>query len=329
MAKQDIITVQLQTITDVKYAVKVRRTDKVEKLKTELWKTTGTKNKIKLMLSKEELDDGRDIQDYIIDDGSVIQMLLAPPEAIKITVHVFKKGTVELDVTDKHMAGDLRTKLLSKEHHLGSTPKIYDFYYDTALLEYDKPLHIYGISDNCNILLQRPDAAFKVRVVDAHSFSLKQFLEVRGTETILPVKERVIEIMNNTKNGEDEENFHPSNVVLFHASANDREAFTELDCETNTLNDYDVKPYDRIVCVKYIKTCLPNGCDIDYDGTSRRIFRTSADESVLSFRLKIQDQLGIPFANQILTIPERDDPRPGDKIGTLDGLRLAKKSPAS
>ena len=94
----EMITVTLQTITNVKYRVKVKETARIEDLKTELYKSSGIKSRVKLLLNKEELDDRKQLMEYQIEDGKIIQMLVVPPEVMNLTVHIFKKGKVTLGV---------------------------------------------------------------------------------------------------------------------------------------------------------------------------------------------------------------------------------------
>ena len=45
-------------------------------------------------------------------------------------------------------------------------------------------------------------------------------------------------------------------------------------------------------------------------------------ESVQSFRLKIQDQLGIPFGKQRLIIPGMESPTYGDRIAHFEDIKI-------
>ena len=117
---EGFITAILQTITDVKYNVKVDAMSKVEALKDELYRTTQIRNKIRLLKDKEELQDGKLLRDYNIADGTVIQVLIIPYEVIQIKIKVFKKGDVTLEVRDNDTIEDLREKLTAKKYCLGS-----------------------------------------------------------------------------------------------------------------------------------------------------------------------------------------------------------------
>ena len=103
-----VITVTLQTITDVRHCVKVKETARVEDLKTELYKSSGIRSKVKLLLNKEELDDKKQLIEYQIAHGEVIQMLVVPPVDIKLIVHIFKKGKVTLKASNNNTPNDVR-----------------------------------------------------------------------------------------------------------------------------------------------------------------------------------------------------------------------------
>ena len=98
----------LQTITDVRHCVKVKETARVEDLKTELYKSSGIRSRVKLLLNKEELDDKKQLIEYQIAHGEVIQMLVVPPVDIKLIVHIFKKGKVTLKASNNNTPNDVR-----------------------------------------------------------------------------------------------------------------------------------------------------------------------------------------------------------------------------
>ena len=220
-----VITVTLQTITDVRHCVKVKETARVEDLKTELYKSSGIRSRVKLLLNKEELDDKKQLIEYQIAHGEVIQMLVVPPVDIKLIVHIFKKGKVTLKASNNNTPNDVRDLLMSKKHNLGVSPKVYDMYYNSNKLKYDKPLHQQGIANDSHIYMQCGDATFKVGLVDAFSFKMKQFLEVQGTDKVCDVKDRVIEVINGSSGKVEKAN--PDSVVLFHQQRHSVD-FTEL-----------------------------------------------------------------------------------------------------
>ena len=168
MAMEGFVTVVLQTITNVKYDVKVATMSKVEALKDELCRITGIKNKIWLLKDKQELDDGKLLRDYKIEESIVIQMLIIPPEMINIDIKVFKKGDVSLKVSDNDTIEVLREKLANKKYCLGSAPQVYDFYYKNQRLGSEKALHFYGLCDGGSIDLKSPNAKLRVYLENAY-----------------------------------------------------------------------------------------------------------------------------------------------------------------
>ena len=248
----EMITVILQTITDVKYRVRVKETARVEDLKTELYKSSSIRSRVKLLVNKEELDDRKQLAEYQIEDGKVIQMLIVPSADIKLTVHVFKKGKVILKISDNDTPGRVRELLMDEKHHLGVSPQVYDLYYNSNKLDHDKPFHLQGIMNDSHIDMECADATFRVILVDAYEFIMKQFLEVRGTDKVRDVKARVIEAIN-TSSGKGKKADRDS-VVLFHQQGED---YTELD--SDQLKKYEVEPYDYLYYVWYKSFALsPN-----------------------------------------------------------------------
>ena len=316
---EGFVTVALQTITDVKYDVEVKEMSKIEVLKNELYRTTGIRNKIRLLKNKEELSDGKLLRDYKIEDGNVIQMLIVPSETININVSVLKKGNVSLEASDNDTIEDLREKLTAKEYCLGSAPRVYDFYYQSHKLDSNKPLHFYGLSEGSNIDLKCHSAKMKLVLVNAQLFVKVRILEFRGTDTIEDVANKVTKVVGEVE-GTDIQN---DDLVLFHSPKSSSETCNELDCEALTLNDYQITPYDQLM---YIRYNIPKWdcADIEYEGRQQRIYDIESEESVCSLMLKIQDQFGVPVAKQKLTIPGMKEPTPNKKIPTLKNISLER-----
>ena len=208
--------------------------------------------------------------------------------------------------------------LLDTKYNLGISPKVYDMYCNSNKLQCGKPLHLQSIENDSHIYMKFINVVFKVCLVDAYSFVMKQFLEVRRTDRIGDVKAKVIEIINNYSKKDNKAN--PDNVVLFHQDQQDID-YTELDSETDQLEMYEVKPYDRLVYVWY-QSFTNVAPDINYKGQSKRLFGADPKETVISFKLKIQDQFGIPVKAQNLHIPGLKNPAANDKIETFENLSL-------
>ena len=311
----EVITVTLQTITDVRYRVKVKETARVEDLKMELYKSSSIRSRVKLLLNKEELDDRTQLIEYKIEDGKVIQMLVVPPVDIKLTVHIFKKGKVMLKVSSNNTPYDVPDLLMDEKYNLGVSPKVYNIYYNSNKLEYDKPLHQQGIAYDSHIYMKCVDATFRVCLVDAYSFKMKQFLEVRGTDKVRSVKDRVIEAIKESS-GKGRKASH-DNVVLFHKQPECVD-YTELD--SGQLGKYEVKPYDYLYYVWY--KSFSDSPNINYQGQIKRRYGASPQETVISLQLKIQDQLGIPVNAQKLRVPGLINLHVDDIVGTLENLRV-------
>ena len=253
---------------------------------------------------------------YGIQDGSVVQLLFISPEMIGITVHVFKKGVVRLDISDSDTVADLRASLTDKRYFLGSAPLVYDVFFQSEKLLEDLPLHFYGITNNSQVHLKCLDASFKVAIEASGSFKVVDFLEVKGTEHVADVKRRVLRIIVN----EEEADLKLDDVVIFHNPKNCRQTYNELDCDRFTLNKYGVEPYDYFV---YIVYRAESPCaEIEDARKLRHIHHVTPLESVQSFRLKIQDQLGIPFGKQKLSFHNIENPGFGDKIENFEDIRM-------
>ena len=284
----ETITVVLQTITDVKHRVKVKETARVEDLKNELYKSSSIRSRVKLLLNKEELDDRKQLIEYKIEDGKVIQMLVVPSVDIKLTVHIFKKGKVTLKVSNNDSPNDVRDLLMDKKHNLGVSPKVYDIYYNSNKLDYDKPLHQQSIANDSHIYMKCVDATFKVSLVDAYSFNMKQFLEVRGTDKVGDVKDKVIEAINGSSGiGKKASR---DTVVLFHQQQQCVD-YTELD--SGQLGKFEVKPYDYLYYVWY--KSFADAADISYQGHKRRIYGASPQETIISLQLNVAGTSFIAF----------------------------------
>ena len=312
----DDITVNLQTVTNLNYKLKVKETDKIKKLKTRLYETSDIKCKMKLVLRKETLDDEKRLQNYDIQDGSVIQILFISSEILELYIHVFKKGILKLEVSDCDTVCDLRQRLSDSKHSLGSAPQVYDMFYNSDKLEEDVPLHFYEIPNRGRLDLKTLDASFKISIEASFAFKVVAFLEVKGTDHVGEVKRKVMKIIAD----EEEEDIKMNNVVIFHNPKNCRQTYNELDCDRYTLNRYGLEPHDYLVYIIYRKGS--QCADMDDSRRMYHIHWVSPMESVQSFRLKVQDQLGIPFAKQRLTFPGLENPGYGDRIAHFEDIKI-------
>ena len=309
----------LQTITDVKYDVRVKEMSKIEALKVELCRITGIRNKLRLLKNKEELDDGKLLRDYKIEDGTVIQMLIIPSETIEINVRVFKKGDVSLKVSDHNTVEDLRVKLAAEEYCLGSAPWIYDFFYNSEKLDNKKPLHFYGLYEGSKVDLCSLRAKLKLYLENAQQYKMVKILEFKGTDTIADVTGKVLKVIQQKEAAY----VQNDDIVLFHRPRECSVTFNDLDCETSTLNEYFVDHFDRLIYIRYNSADMCHA-DIEYEGKQRRIYEVKNQESVISLKLKIQDQFGVPVGKQKLIIPEINGLSYGKKIPDLTNIRLER-----
>ncbi len=310
------ITVILRTVTNLNYYVRVKETDKVQHLRTQLYETADLKHKFRLVHQKEVLEDDKRLDTYSVQDGSVVQILFISPETIEVDVHVFKKGNVWLKISDSDTPGDLRQLLKDPKLCLGSAPTVYDIFHRGEKLVEEHPLHFYGITNHSRIDVKCLDASFKVAIESSGAFKVVDFLEVKGTEHVGDVKRRMLKIIADVE----EADLKLNDVVIFHNPKNCRQTYNELDCDKFTLNKYGVEPHDYLV---YITYRIDSPCaNIPDSHKLHHVHRVTPMESVQSFRLKLQDQLGIPFGKQRLTFRDIEKLSYGDRIESFHDIEL-------
>ena len=117
-------------------------------------------------------------------------------------------------------------------------------------------------------------------------------------------------------------------IAIFHLrrdiEENSEECYTELDGETLTVFECNIRPGDVISFIRYHKGYDKNYSfvqsyyvDIKFDeqnAASEKICGVYDQESVQSLRLKIQHQLSIPYEKQILTIGCEKNPSLSRKV---------------
>ena len=314
---ENILNVTLQTLTGVKYNVTVKQTDTVEELKTKLYETTEIRNKIRILLNKTELDGNTPLQSHEIESFQILQMLLIPPEDITVTINVFKKGSVSVKISDNAVVSDLRDALKDKKYSLGTAPRIYDLFLNSLLLDNKKSLHVYGIKDGSIVDLTSRRASFRVELVDAFSYCLERVIEVKRTDTVAKVKSEIMEMVSREEN----RTLQGGDLVLYYHPINGPVTFDELDCDELTLGEYGVEPYDELIYIRYNTEGIED-VNIDYLGTKTAVNGVRTKECVLGFKLKIQDQLGVPVVKQKLNIPGMKKLFFRCKIEDFEGIHL-------
>ncbi len=307
-----MVKLTLQQLTGNKYFLEVDPKDKIRKVKLKIFEELEIKQKMRLLWQNKSLEEGVTLQASGITEDTTIQMVLEPDTKIKLNIQTFKKSNVTIELNESSTSLDLVEALSTST--LQSTPEVSDFYFGKMQLsEVEWPLYFYGITDGATVV-QKHSGVFNIAIEDACVCQSIGFIKVTGKDTIKNVREKIIDIIN--KSGcEEEVKVTEDDIVTFH-SRSDRTVVTEgsrvyheLDRDTLTVFQCDIRPIvDIITIIRYHNAHNDDKASFDamipIKGNkykTRKIYRVYNGESVLSVRLKIQHQLGIPFEKQVIT----------------------------
>ena len=144
-----------------------------------------------------------------------------------------------------------------------------------------------------------------------------KILEFKGTDTIPYIRSEILKVISKREDADVQKH----DIVLFHRPKECSKTFNELDCDTSILNDYQITPYDKLMYIRY-NFEENEHADIQYEGRQPRLYHVKSQETVISLKLKIQDQFGVPVGKQKLTIPGMKELNYNKKIPNLRNIRL-------
>lgn len=305
----------LQTLTGTKYDLEVDPQDKVRKIKVQIFSDLNIKNKVRLLWQNKPIEDEVTLSAQGITEDAILQIVFESDTKIMLKIRTFKKGMISLEISDSHTVFDLLEELESSA--LLPSAQATDFYFRGVSLSEEKlPFHFYGILDGA-VISQIYQGSFHLKIDDARDFAFLKYITVRGTDTIKALKEKVLDTINETR-GAGEMQLVEDDIVIFQTKETCKKdgslgiSYVELDRETCTISDCNLRPLDIIPFIRYHGEARDTA-DIkidEYEPTkkSHRIYDLYNLETVFSLRLKIQHQLQIPFERQGLFIAGMSNP---------------------
>ncbi len=299
-------------LTGTKYFLHVTPEDKVRKVKVDIFKELGIKNKVRLMWQNEQMEDCVTLRALGITDDITIQMVIEPDTQIKLRIQTLKKGMVSVIMNDSSTLKDLIKKLSTTT--LMSTAHTSEFSYEqTHLSDENLPFHFYGITDG-SMIVQNNEGAFKLELIDGRDYSFIKYITVRGTDSVHNLNKKVLHYLNDAY----DDRLSEDDIVIFHKEKTldtNIWIYNELDKESWTLAQCGIKPLHTITIIRYHGDYGDRfSPDIKIDDGSKgkkkteRAFGLYHLESVQSMRLKIQHQLHIPYEKQVLSISGMGSP---------------------
>ena len=315
----------LQQLTGSKYFLEAEPKDKVREVKVKILKELEIKQKLRLTWQNKEMEDCITLHALGITEDTTIQMLLEPDTKLKLNIQTFKKGKLVIELNHSSTPLDLVDALSTST--LRTTAKVSDFYFGKVhLADENLPLHYYEITDGATII-QKYQGSFNIQLDDAREHKPIGFVKVSGTDTIKTVRENVVDFINRSRNDDQEFKVTENEIVIFHSEkyrkvdSVETRAYNELDRETLTVFEWDIRPADVITFIRY-HAMYPYSTRYASDDYKYRVYSQSYSvdikmtgqkeetyriigvydhEAVQSMRLKIQHQLHIPYENQVLS----------------------------
>ena len=316
--------VTLQTLTGTKYFLEVEPQEKVKEVKVKIFRELELKSKVRLMWQNTPLEDAITLRAQGITEDAIIQMIIEPDTKMKLSVKTWKKGVFSIELNDSSTLLDFMEAIQTST--LQSTADISDFYFgEIHLSDENLPFHFYGISSG-SVITQKYQGSFELKLIDARDCTFVTCMTVRSTESIKELKDKILrtlislEIEEGINEGDIEE--MENEIISFHKqivpiSGDIQDIYYhELDRETKTISECDIKALDVITFIRYHGDgpLCPNIIIDEHPSStkkgpkSKQIFFVYPLESVLSLRLKIQHQFHIPYENQVLVIRGMEHP---------------------
>ncbi len=290
--------ITLQTLTGTKYFLEVEPQDKVRKVKVKIFHDLEIKSKVHLMWQNERMQDGMTLVALGIMGEITIQMLTEPDTKMKVIVQTFKKGIIHVEVEDSSTILDFLEKDLAQSQGLLLDAHVSDFYFKDTNLSDDKlPFHLYGITDGSNII-QYYQGSFRLEIYDSRSMAHFKYITVQTADTIRQLKDKVFtawsKTMEDTKCQLHEDDI---NFVIF-INRKGQTSYDELDRDSWTVSECKLRPLDTVHFIRSAGS--DHMVNAIYNGEKRQLHGINSCESGYSLRLKIQNQLLIPFEKQQL-----------------------------
>ncbi|XP_039256160.1 polyubiquitin-like [Styela clava] len=106
----------VRTLTGKTITLEVDGTDTIESLKQQILEKEGTPvHQQRFIYAGKQLEDGRTLDDYGIQNGAILHLILRLSGTIQITVDYFTKSTFQLIVTPSDTIAELKTEILNQE----------------------------------------------------------------------------------------------------------------------------------------------------------------------------------------------------------------------
>ena len=283
--------VTLQTINNNRYLVEVPEDATVRQLQETVYKTTTIKYSVRFLKGQQSLDKDEQLYFYDIQDGSTLSILMEPEKRISITVKTFKKGTVILEIDNTATVEELRDILVQNHDILDA--QMHDMFLGKEQLQDVKlPLHYYDVENNSELKMSG-NGWIRLHVVLANTYTLKRLKNMQLTDTVSDLAKVVTKSVDASASGsEDLVMFYTKSTPTIH-----HQLFTELDLPSRQLWEYGVEHMGYIFVIQYTSGGYIN---VQQGRSVHAIYETKNDETVFSLMLKIQDKLGLPFAQQRL-----------------------------
>ena len=295
-------------------------------LQRSLYKTGKVTSQVRLLQGKTVLQDDSKLSEYNIEDGAVISALFEPDVDVNIEVSTGHQ-TYHLVLPNSTSVMALKLQLCDLIKW-GIAAEEIDLLSEDIQLENDLPIHYYGIKSGSKLTILRP--YISVTIEDNHGDVL--YRRISRRETIREIKSQLRKSQRVDPESGRSTNYrgHENDMRLYLVEGENE--FREL-ADNLTINDHKIQDNASLYLLSYRWTNSTRAKDVPIStlNSGSKLHGVEYHDTVLSVRVRAQDQLGIPVKDvkvvSMKTLEDCDEIKSGSDIcvATEDDVKAAKR----